>query len=153
MPHTEAKSDIIPHDMAVVTITEILGERCCRPAYMVAKRRRCGPRERDRSRGQEYLVRGFFDGDDEEGEDSEDDADAVHHSNTFWVSVDVVLEIIGIADLKKSWSRATLRCLRTSLPPRGECRGKERWAARAGWLCQEGYTSAARGSVVGSAAT
>ena len=64
VPHTE--SDIIPHDMAVVTITEILGERCCRPADMAAKRRRCGPRERDRARGQEYLVRGLFDGDDDE---------------------------------------------------------------------------------------
>ena len=42
VPHTE--SDIIPHDMAVVTITEILGERCFRPADMAAKRRRCGPR-------------------------------------------------------------------------------------------------------------
>ncbi len=69
---------------------------------MAAKLRRCGPRERDRSRGQEYLVRVFFDGDDdEEGEASEDDADAVHHSNTHWVSVDVVLETIGVAFLKK----------------------------------------------------
>ena len=59
-------------------------------------------RERDRSRGQEYLIRGFFDGDDdEEGEDSEDDADAVHHSNTYWVPVDVVLETIAVADLEE----------------------------------------------------
>ena len=100
VPHTE--SDIIPHDMAVVTITEILGERCCRPADKAAKRRRCGPCEHDRARGQEYLVRGFFDGDDdEEGEDSEDDADAVHHSNTYWVPVDVVLETIAVADLEE----------------------------------------------------
>ena len=47
-------------------------------------------------------MRGFFDGDDdEEGEDSEDDADAVHHSNTYWVPVDVVLETIAVADLEE----------------------------------------------------
>ena len=28
------------------------GERCCLPADKAAKRRRCGPRERDRARGQ-----------------------------------------------------------------------------------------------------
>ncbi len=42
------------------------GERCCRPADMTVKRRRCGPRERDRARGQECIVLGLFDGDDDE---------------------------------------------------------------------------------------
>ncbi len=37
----------------------------------------------------------------EEGEESEDGADAVHHSNTYWVPVDVVLETIGVAVLNK----------------------------------------------------
>ena len=41
------------------------GERCCRPADKAAKRRRCGPRERDRARGQEYIVRCLFYGDDD----------------------------------------------------------------------------------------
>ena len=31
-----------------------------------------------------------------EGEESEDGADAVHHSNTYWVPVDKVLETIGV---------------------------------------------------------
>ena len=31
-----------------------------------------------------------------EGEESEDGADAVHHSNTYWVPVDVVFETIGV---------------------------------------------------------
>ena len=31
-----------------------------------------------------------------EGEESEDGADVVHHSNTYWVLVDVVLETIGV---------------------------------------------------------
>ena len=48
VPHTEARSNIIPLDMAVVMITEILGERCCRPAEMAAKRRRCSLCECDR---------------------------------------------------------------------------------------------------------
>ncbi len=52
--------------------------------------------------GQEYLFRGFFDSnDDEEGEGSEDGADPVHHLNKYWVPMDVVLETIGIADLKE----------------------------------------------------
>ena len=54
-------------------------------------------------------------------EESEDGADAVHHSNTYWVPVDVMLETIGVLVLNKSRSRAALRCLRTSLPPRCKC--------------------------------
>ena len=36
-----------------------------------------------------------------EGEESEDGADAVHHSNTYWVPVNVVLDTIGVAFLNK----------------------------------------------------
>ncbi len=36
-----------------------------------------------------------------EGEESEDGADAVHHSNTYWVPVYLVLETIGVAILNK----------------------------------------------------
>ena len=42
------------------------GERCCRPADKAAKRRRCSPRKRERACGQEYIMRGLFDGDDDE---------------------------------------------------------------------------------------
>ncbi len=42
------------------------GERCCHPADKAAKRRLCGPRERDRARGQECIVRGLIDVDDNE---------------------------------------------------------------------------------------
>ncbi len=39
------------------------------------------------------------DNDKKEGEESEVGADAVHHSNTYWVPVDVVYETINV-DLK-----------------------------------------------------
>ncbi len=67
----------------------------------------------------------------------------------------MVLETIGIADLKKKLVARHVAMLAhlAATALRVSSSGRERWAARAGWLCQEGYASAARGSVAGSAAT
>ena len=103
------------------------GERCCSPADKAAKRRHCGPRKRDHARGKEYIVCGFFDGDvtatmtKKEGEESEEGADAVYHSNTYLGPRGRGARDPWRRSLIKSWLRATLRCLRTSLPPRCNC--------------------------------
>ena len=45
----------------------------------------------------------------------------MHHSNTYWVPVDVVLETIGIADLKKKLVARHFAMRAHLLPTRCEC--------------------------------
>ena len=68
-----------------------------------------------------------------EGEESEDGADAVHHSNTYWVPVDVVLETIVVAVLNKKkvlHHVAMLAHLVAAALYLSTVHGRKRWAAR-----------------------
>jgi len=83
-------SECMPEGMWVHEVVEILGERCCRPDKLSAKRRRSGPRDSYR---QEFLIRGTFledDGDEGNEEDEED----VPEPNTYWVTLDDLLQTI-----------------------------------------------------------
>jgi hypothetical protein len=83
-------SDSMPEGMWVHELIEILGERCCRPERLTAKRRRSGPRD---SYQQEFLVRGtFLEDDGDEG--SEEDEEDVPEPNTYWVTQDDLLQTI-----------------------------------------------------------
>ena len=88
----------LPSDMQVHELTEILGERCCRPAKLSQKRRRSGPRS---SAVQEYLVRGtFIESNPEDGDESGDED--VPEANTYWVTQDDLLESISARDVRSA---------------------------------------------------
>ena len=82
-------SEDLPEGLWVHELTEILGERCCRPAKLSNKRRRVGPRD---SYQQEYLIRGLFLEDD--GDEGEADEEEVAEPNTYWVTEADLLQTI-----------------------------------------------------------
>ena len=99
-------SEDLPEGVWVHELTEILGERCCRPNKLSNKRRRVGPRD---SYQQEYLVRGLFlEDDDDEGEEDEEE---VAEPNTYWVSEADLLQTIGKDDVKDALKRRQERVL------------------------------------------
>ena len=87
----------MPDSMWVHEITEILGERCCKPDTLSNKRRRCGPQ--GDSYIQEFLVRGTFLEEDADDEDEPEDED-VPEPNTYWVTRADLLETIDKEDVK-----------------------------------------------------
>ena len=91
-----AGAEIIYHVGPYMLMTEILGERCCRPAKLSNKRRRVGPR----SYQQEYLIRGLFLEDD--GDEGEADEEEVAEPNTYWVTEADLLQTIGKDDVKRT---------------------------------------------------
>ena len=88
-----ANTDVLPANMWVHDVEEILGERCCEPHKLSSGRRKRGPGSAAR---QQFLVRGGFLVDDDES-DTEDD---IPEPNSFWVDRDVLLETIAEADVK-----------------------------------------------------
>ena len=87
----------MPDSMWVHELTEILGERCCKPDTLSNKRRRCGPQ--GDSYIQEFLVRGTFLEEDADDEDEPEDED-VPEPNTYWVTRADLLEPIDKEDVK-----------------------------------------------------
>ena len=87
--------DVMPENMSVQELKEILGERCCRPQQMSYKKRKNGPGS---SYFQEYLVRGGFLV--AETEDDDDDDDDEPEPNTYWVDEQTLLETISKDDVK-----------------------------------------------------
>ena len=93
-----APSDVMPETKAVNEIEEILGERCCEPHKMTAKRRKNGP---GKTANQEFLVRGSFL--EDAGENSDDDSDdECPEPNTYWVAKDKLLQDVGKCALKSA---------------------------------------------------
>ena len=68
-----ADADVMPDNMWVTDVAEILGERCCEPHRLSRVRRKRGPGSAAR---QQFLVRGGFLIDDDES-DTDSDASAV----------------------------------------------------------------------------
>ena len=89
--------DVMPKNMWVSYLTDILGERCCEPHKMSKKQRKNGPRSAAR---QQFLVRGTFL--EEDGDSDGDDHDDTPEPNTFWVDKDVLLDTISKDDVKES---------------------------------------------------
>ena len=88
-----AGADVMPDNMWVNDVEEILGERCCEPQKLSRGRRKRGPGSAAR---QQFLVRGGFLVDDDES-DTEGNIPA---NDTFWVDQDVLLDSISKADIK-----------------------------------------------------
>ena len=105
-PATELDMDNVedmPEYMYVVDLQEILGERCCRPSQLSNPERRGGPRQK--SKYQEFLVRGsFLENQPEDGDDDEDDDDwePPPFDSTFWVSSADLYENIDYADVRQA---------------------------------------------------
>ena len=90
----------MPDSMWVHELTEILGERCCKPDTLSNKRRRWGPHlGRLIQYIQEFLVRGTFLEEDADDEDEPEDED-VPEPNTYWVTRADLLEPIDKEDVK-----------------------------------------------------
>ena len=89
--------DVMPKNMWVSYLTEILGERCCEPHKISKKQRKNGPRSAAR---QQFLVRGTFL--EEDGDSDSDERDDTPEPNTFWVDKDVLLDTISKDDVAES---------------------------------------------------
>ena len=88
-----ASADVMPANMWVNDVEEILGERCCERHKLSRVRRKRGPGSAAR---QQFLVRGGFLVDDDES----DTEDTIPDNDTFWVDKDVLLDTIDKADVK-----------------------------------------------------
>ena len=88
-----ASADVMPANMWVNDVEEILGERCCEPHKLSRVRRKRGPGSAAR---QQFLVRGGFLIDDDES----DTEDKIPDNDTFWVDKDVLLDTIAEEDVK-----------------------------------------------------
>ena len=94
---TTATGDVLPRNMWVSYLTEILGERCCEPHKISKKLRKNGPHSAAR---QQFLVRGTFL--EEDGDSDSDEHDNTPEPNTFWVDKAVLLDTISKEDVKES---------------------------------------------------
>ena len=98
----------LPSDMKVVTLHEILGERCCQPSRL-GRKHRASPLRR-KVYHQEYLVRGSFleDGSEDEGEgedeedEGEEEAPYAPKDDMYWIAQDMLIKAIGGAQVKKA---------------------------------------------------
>ena len=86
---------MMPKNMWVHELEEILGERCCVVQQLSHVQRKCGPRSKAR---QEFLVRGRFCQEVEDDED-EDDEPAL---DTFWVDQANLLATIAVEDVEEA---------------------------------------------------
>ena len=88
--------EMMPGNMWVHELEEILGERCCIVKKLSPVQRKCGPRSKAR---QQFLVRGRFlqeVGSDDEDEDDEPALD------TFWVDQVDLLAAIAVDDVEEA---------------------------------------------------
>ena len=87
--------EMMPENMWVHELEEILGERCCIVAKLTRIQRKCGPRSQAK---QQFLVRGRFlvEVEDDEEEDDEPAPD------TFWVDQTVLLATIAVEDIEEA---------------------------------------------------
>ena len=86
----------MPETMWVHELQEILGERACVVRKLSKVQLKCGPRSAAR---QQFLVRGSFLVDVEDGDEEEDDAP---EPNTFWVHQADLLETIAVEDVEEA---------------------------------------------------
>ena len=87
--------EMMPGNMWVHELEEILGERCCIVTELTPVQRKCGPRGKAR---QQFLVRGRFLQEVESDED-EDDEPAL---DTFWVDQADLLSTIAVEDVEEA---------------------------------------------------
>ena len=86
----------MPETMWVHELQEILGERACVVRKLSKVQLKCGPRSAAR---QQFLVRGSFLVEVEDGDEEEDDTP---EPNTFWVNQDDLLETIAVEDVEEA---------------------------------------------------
>ena len=86
----------MPETMWVHELQEILGERACVVRKLSKVQFKCGPRSAAR---QQFLVRGSFLMDVEDGDEEEDDTP---EPNTFWVHQADLLETIAVEDVEEA---------------------------------------------------
>ena len=79
-----------------LALQEILGERACVVRKLSKVQLKCGPRSAAR---QQFLVRGSFLVDVEDGDEEEDDTP---EPNTFWVHQADLLETISVDDVEEA---------------------------------------------------
>ena len=88
--------EMMPENMWVHELEEILGERCCVVKKLTAVQRKCGPRGKAR---QQFLVRGRFLQEVEDDDEEEDDEPAL---DTFWVHQTDLLSTIAVDDVEEA---------------------------------------------------
>lgn len=86
----------MPETMWVHELQEILGERACVVHKLSKVQLKCGPRSAAR---QQFLVRGSFLVDVEDGDEEEDDTP---EPNTYWVHQADLLETIAVEDVEEA---------------------------------------------------
>ena len=86
----------MPETMWVHELQEILGERACVVRKLSKVQLKCGPRSAAR---QQFLVRGTFLMDVEDGDEEEDDTP---DPNTYWVHQADLLETIAVEDVEEA---------------------------------------------------
>ena len=88
--------EMMPGNMWVHELEEILGERCCIVKKLSAVQRKCGPRGKAR---QQFLVRGKFLQEVDSDDEDEDDEPAL---DTFWVDQSDLLSTIAVDDIEEA---------------------------------------------------
>jgi hypothetical protein len=88
--------EMMPGNMWVHELEEILGERCCIVKKLSPVQRKCGPRGKAR---QQFLVRGRFLQEVESDDEDEDDEPAL---DTFWVDQTDLLSTIAVHDIEEA---------------------------------------------------
>ena len=111
--HEVQAAEVLPESMSVNDIQEILGERCCEPQKLSKKRRKNGPGTDYR---QQFLVRGSFLVRADSDDDDDDEEDDCPEPSTFWVDQDVLLEDIGVKDVKAALKKRQEEVLRELKP-------------------------------------
>jgi hypothetical protein len=86
----------MPDTMWVHELQEILGERACVVHELSKVQLKCGPRSAAR---QQFLVRGSFLMDVEDGDEEEDDTP---EPNTYWVHKADLLKTIAVEDVEEA---------------------------------------------------
>ena len=89
--------EMMPENMWVHELEEILGERCCVVKKLTAVQRKNGPRGKAR---QQFLVRGRF---LQEVEDDDEDEDNEPALDTFWVDQANLLATIAVEDVEEAF--------------------------------------------------
>ncbi len=87
--------EMMPENMWVHELEEILGERSCSVKKLTLVQRKCGPRSQAR---QQFLVRGRFLQEVEDDEE-EDDEPAM---DTFWVDQTDLISTIAVGDVEEA---------------------------------------------------
>ena len=90
------RHEMMPENMWVHQLEEILGERCCVVKQLTPVQRKCGPRGKAQ---QQFLVRGRFLQEVEEDDEDEDDEPAL---DTFWVDQTDLLSTIAVNDIEEA---------------------------------------------------